>query len=145
MGFFSDFIGSLTGANERRAGRDAAAGFERGIQFTKDEIAKSRAETKDLMRAAFENIQTGLEASLPIPQQTLAAQLQLLGAGTEALSPEGPTNALRRATAAGNNILLGRNNATAQSPMASPTAFTAVSATPFNVEAPKFKSPLLGK
>ena len=78
MGFFSDFVGSLTGSNERKAGQDAAAGFQRGIQFTKDQIEKSRRETKDLMNAAFQNFQTGLEATLPIPQQTLKAQLQLL-------------------------------------------------------------------
>ena len=137
MGFFSDFLGSSTGKNERSAAKDAAAGFQRGIEFTKEQIEQSRADTQDLMRAAFQNVQTGLEAALPVRQQAIQSQLQLLGAGTERLSPQGPVNALRRGVQAGNAALMGGNGIGIRGPETK-SSFTPVTDQPFNVQAPKY-------
>ena len=140
MGFFSDFIGSFTGSNERRAARKAAEGFNDSINYTKEQIEQSRNETKDLMGAAFANIQAGANAGVDANQQALAAQLRLLGAGKEELSPEGASNALNRGAANASNILMGNPNY--QKP--APLPFTPVGTNPINVKVPEFNRSLLG-
>lgn len=139
MGFFSDFVGSFTGSNEREAARKAAKGFQKGIQFTKEQIEASRRETLPLMQAAFQNISSGMNAGIDVRNQALKAQLQLLGAGTEALSPEGSKNALTRGTQSATDILMG--NVPQQR---KPLPFTPISANPLNPKIPEFTAPLLG-
>ena len=139
MGFFNDFIGSFTGSNERNAAKKAAKGYTQSIGYTKDEIARARTITRENLAAAFGNIQSGVNSSVDATQQALAAQLQLLGAGTEELSPQGASNALTRGTQNASDILLGGDTLTR-----APLPFTKIGTNPINTQAPQFKSPLLG-
>lgn len=142
MGFFSDFIGGFTGGNERKAGRKKAEGFQRGIDFTKEQIERSRQETLPLMEAAFQNLQRGFDSAIEIPQQALQAQLQLLGAGTESLSPEGAGNSIKRAISSSRDALNPQDPQQLwKDAAAAPLDHTAVSDTPFNVTKPDFISP----
>lgn len=138
MGFFSNFVGSFSGGNERSAARKAAEGFTAGIQFTKDEIERTRQEVAPLMAAAFANINSGADAGIDATKQALAAQLQLLGAGGEELSPEGASNALQRGQGAASDILLGRTT------NREPLAFTPTGTNPITTERPDFAKTLLG-
>ena len=135
MGFFRDFIGSFTGKNERDAAKKSASGFTEGINYTKEAIERSRRETMPLMEAAFNNINAGLSGGMDATTQALAGQLRLLGAGTEALSPEGAANALGRGEANARNILLGTNIPDQQ------RSFTPIGTNPINVAQPQFQSP----
>jgi hypothetical protein len=135
MGFFNDFIGSFTGSNERNAARKSAEGFAEGIRYTKEQIERSRRETMPLMEAAFRNINAGLSGSMDATNQALAAQLQLLGAGTEQLSPEGASNALGRGQNDARNVLMGTNIPDKK------RSFTVIGTNPINVQQPEFQSP----
>lgn len=137
MGFFSDFIGSFTGSNERSAAKKAAEGFTAGIKFTKDEIERTRQEVAPLMEAAFANINSAADAGIDARKQALAGQLQLLGAGTEQLSPEGASNALQRGQNSASDILLGRTT------NREPLAFTPVGTNPITTERPEFARTLV--
>ena len=135
MGFFNDFLGSFTGKNERDAAKKSARGFTQGIEYTKEQIEKSRRETMPLMQAAFQNINSGLGSSMDATNQALAAQLQLLGAGTELLSPEGASNALGRGQNDARNVLMGTNIPDRK------RSFTVIGTNPINVEKPQFQGP----
>lgn len=139
MGFFNDFIGSFTGKNERDAGKTAARGFTDAIQFTKEQIAQTKAEIAPLMDAAFANINSAADAGIDARKQGLSAQLQLLGAGKEQLSPEGASNALMRGQSNASDILLG--NAPQQK---EPLAFTQVGTNPISAQRPEFQKTLIG-
>jgi hypothetical protein len=138
MGFFSDFIGAFTGKTERDAAKDAVAGINKGIQYTQDQIAQSKAETLPLYNLAFKNLNEAFQSNIQLPQQALSGQLGLLGAGTARLSPEGPGNSLQNAVRMGNSALTG------VTPFARQEQFTPVSRQPFNVRMPQFENPLGG-
>lgn len=71
MGFVSDFIGDLTGANDAAAGASAAAGLQ--VAATKEGIAEQRRQFDKLVELLSPFVKAGT--------QSLGAQQALLGLG----------------------------------------------------------------